>query len=76
MWMDSFTSERLTMRLSERRVKEAVETGADILAVTCPYEVSRFEDAVKNTGNVGKLKVLDIAELLAHAMGLVTADIG
>lgn len=75
MWMDSFTSERLTMRLSERRVNEAVESGAEILAVTCPYEVSRFEDAVKNTGNAGKLKVLDIAELLAHAMGLVTANI-
>lgn len=75
MWMDSYTSERLNMRLSERRVKEAVEYGADILAVTCPYEVSRFEDAVKSTGNTGKLKVLDIAELLAHSMGLVTANI-
>jgi Fe-S oxidoreductase len=75
MWMDSFTSERLTMRLSERRVKEAVEYGAEILAVTCPYEVSRFEDAVKSTGNAGRLQVLDIAELLGHAMGLVTANI-
>ncbi len=75
MWMDSFTSERLTMRLSERRVREAVEYGAEILAVTCPYEVSRFEDAVKSTGNAGKLKVLDIAELLAHSMGLVEANV-
>ncbi len=75
MWMDSFTSERLTMRLSERRVREAIEYGAEILAVTCPYEVSRFEDAVKSTGNAGKLKVLDIAELLAHSMGLVTAAV-
>lgn len=75
MWMDSFTSERVNLRLSERRVQEAVEYGADILAVTCPYEVSRFEDAAKNTGNAGKLKVLDIAELLAHSMGLVTANI-
>ena len=75
MWMDSFTSERVNERLSERRVREAVEYGADILAVTCPYEVSRFEDAVKNTGNAGQLKVLDIAELLAHSMGLVTANI-
>lgn len=75
MWMDSFTSERLTMRLSERRVLEAVEYGADILAVACPYEVSRFEDAVKSTNNAGKLKVMDIAELLAQAMGLVTVDV-
>lgn len=75
MWMDSFTSERLTMRLSERRVREAVEYGAEILAVTCPYEVSRFEDAVKSTGHAGQLKVLDIAELLAHSMGLVEANV-
>jgi Fe-S oxidoreductase len=45
-------------------VREAVETGADVLAVCCPFEVSRFEDAVKSTGNAGKLRVLDIAELI------------
>jgi hypothetical protein len=45
-------------------VREAVETGADVLAVCCPFEVSRFEDAVKSTGNAGRLRVLDIAELI------------
>ncbi|HEY8655979.1 MAG TPA: (Fe-S)-binding protein, partial [Candidatus Limnocylindria bacterium] len=67
MWLDSFTGEHVQERLSERRVREAVETGAEILAICCPYEVSRFEDAVKTTGNDGKLKVIDIAELLDHA---------
>jgi Fe-S oxidoreductase len=71
MWMDSFTAQHTTMRLSERRVLEALEYEAEILAVACPYEVSRFEDAVKSTGNAGRLKVMDIAELLAQAMGLV-----
>lgn len=71
MWLDSFNREHASARLSERRVEEAVEYGADILAVTCPYEVSRFEDAVKSTGNAGKLEVMDIAELLAQSMGLV-----
>ncbi len=70
MWMDSFTAEHTVMRLSERRVLEALEYGAEVLAVTCPYEVSRFEDAVKSTGNQGKLRVLDIAEILAWSMGL------
>jgi Fe-S oxidoreductase len=68
MWLDSFTADFTTERLSERRVREAVETGADILAICCPYEVSRFEDAVKSTGNDGKLIVRDIAELLDEAM--------
>jgi Fe-S oxidoreductase len=71
MWMDSFTSQFTTMRLSERRVREAIEYGAEVLAVTCPYEVSRFEDAVKSTGNAGRLRVMDIAELLALSMNLV-----
>ncbi|RLD17522.1 MAG: (Fe-S)-binding protein [Bacteroidetes bacterium] len=69
MWLDGFMADHVSERLSENRVKEAVETGADVLAVCCPYEVSRFEDAVKSTGNEGKLLVKDIAELIVEAMG-------
>ena len=68
MWLDGFNANHLSERLSERRVREAAETGAEILAVCCPYEVSRFEDAAKSTGN-GSLKVMDIAELLDLAIG-------
>jgi Fe-S oxidoreductase len=69
MWLDGFMADHVSERLSENRVKEAVETGADTLVVCCPYEVSRFEDAVKSTGNEGKLIVKDIAELIVEAMG-------
>ncbi|HEY5691501.1 MAG TPA: heterodisulfide reductase-related iron-sulfur binding cluster [Cyclobacteriaceae bacterium] len=69
MWLDGFMADQVNERLSENRVKEAVSTGADVLAVCCPYEVSRFEDAVKSTGNEGKLLVKDIAELMDEAMG-------
>jgi Fe-S oxidoreductase len=69
MWLDGFMSDHVSMRLSEERVTEAVETGADVLAVCCPYEVSRFEDAVKSTGNEGKLVVKDIIELVTESMG-------
>ncbi len=68
MWLDGFMSDKVSERLSERRVREAAESGADILAVCCPYEVSRFSDAAKSTGNE-HLQVLDIAELLDTAMG-------
>jgi Fe-S oxidoreductase len=67
MWLDSFTKEHTRMRLSERRVREAVEYGADVLAVCCPFEVSRFEDAAKSTGN-DRLLVRDILELLDESM--------
>lgn len=68
MWMDSVVDEHVSERLSERRVREAVETGAATLAVCCPYEPSRFEDAVKSTGNEGSLDVLDIIELIDKSM--------
>jgi Fe-S oxidoreductase len=69
MWLDGFMTDHVDMRLSEQRVLEAVETGSDVLAVCCPYEVSRFEDAVKSTGNEGKLVVRDIIELVVESMG-------
>jgi Fe-S oxidoreductase len=69
MWLDGFMSDHVTMRLSEQRVIEAVGTGANVLAVCCPLEVSRFEDAVKSTGNEGKLLVKDIIELVVESMG-------
>lgn len=68
MWTDSFSRDYTKMRLSDRRVMEAVETGADVLAVCCPFEVSRFEDAVKATGNSGKLVVRDIIEMIDEAI--------
>jgi Fe-S oxidoreductase len=68
MWLDSFSRDHTRMRLSDRRVLEAVETGASTLSICCPYEVSRFEDAVKATGHEGRLDVRDIAELIDAAM--------
>jgi Fe-S oxidoreductase len=68
MWLDSFTRDYTRMRLSDQRVLEAVSTGAQALAICCPYEVSRFEDAVKATGHAGRLDVRDIAELIDASM--------
>jgi Fe-S oxidoreductase len=55
-------------RLAETRVKEAVEVGADVLATACPFCLLTFEDAVKTTGNEGKIQIMDIAELLNLAL--------
>ena len=67
MWIDSFSDKHIKLRLSEKRAMEAASTGADVLAVACPFEVSRFEDAVKATGNE-HLCVLDILQLLDQSM--------
>jgi Fe-S oxidoreductase len=68
MWNSGFVAEHVEGRLAEVRVREAVSTGAEMLAVCCPFEVSLFEDAVKNTGNDGKLVVRDIVELLDESL--------
>ena len=47
------------------RVEEALETGAQTLAVGCPFCVTMFEDAAKTIGNES-LSVKDIAEIVAE----------
>ncbi len=68
MWLDTYYKTKGFERLSERRVKEAVDTGADVLAVACDYEVPRFEDALKVLGYDQRMVVKDITELLAESM--------
>jgi Fe-S oxidoreductase len=67
MWLDTFYKEKGMERLSERRIKEAIATGADVLAVSCPYEVSRFEDALKTVPHDKPMVVRDVVELLAES---------
>jgi len=70
MWLDGHILEHGGHRLAETRVRQAAETGADTLAVSCPFELPRFEDAVKAAGLEGRLAVRDLIELLAESMGL------
>jgi Fe-S oxidoreductase len=70
MWLDGFHWEKARVRLSEWRLREAIQAGANILAVACPYETPRFEDAAKMVEGGRRLVIKDIAELLAEAMGV------
>jgi dimethylglycine catabolism B len=70
MWLDGFQWEKAHTRLSEWRVREAVAANADILAVACPYEPPRFEDAIKTIQTASHLRIREIAELLAESMDL------
>lgn len=69
MWLDTYYKSLDMERLSDRRIREAIATGADVLAVACPYEVSRFEDAIKLAGYENRMRVRDITELLIEAIG-------
>jgi Fe-S oxidoreductase len=68
MWLDGFQWEKAHMRLSELRVKEAMAAKADVLAVACPYETPRFEDAAKTVAGAASLQVKDISEILMESM--------
>jgi Fe-S oxidoreductase len=55
-------------RLAQLRVKEALETGAEILATACPFCLLTLDEAVKHVQAEDRLKVLDIAEIAALAL--------
>jgi Fe-S oxidoreductase len=55
---------------ARRRVREALETGANILAVACPNCLNMLEDAVKAEGLEEKLVVKDIIEIVGESCGI------
>jgi Fe-S oxidoreductase len=55
---------------SRIRVREALETGAEVLAVACPNCLTMLEDAVKAEGLEDRLRVKDISEIVGEACGI------
>ncbi len=63
MWKEE---EEGTARVNLTRFQEAQETGAQTLAVGCPFCLTMMTDASKEAG--GEMQVLDIAEIVANAL--------
>jgi Fe-S oxidoreductase len=61
MWME----ERGTP-INEERVREAAETGAETLAVACPFCTVMLDDGVRSMGK--QLRVVDVSTLLLESM--------
>ena len=61
MWME----ERGTP-INDERVREAAETGAETLAVACPFCTVMLDDGVRAAGK--QLRVADVSTLLAEAL--------
>ncbi len=55
----------MAVNIAAERVKEAVETGADILATACPFCVVNLQQGAKKIG--AKIKVMDISEMMLEA---------
>ncbi|MEZ5009891.1 MAG: (Fe-S)-binding protein [Chitinophagales bacterium] len=57
-------------RINQERTDEVMETGADYVAVGCPFCNTMITDGVKEKDRQDYVKVLDIAEMVAKANGL------
>jgi len=59
-----------TKEVNIARTEEAMETQAEIIAAACPFCTTMMTDGVKNKGQEEKIKIMDVAELIANANDL------
>lgn len=52
------------------RIEEAIATGAQTIAVACPFCMVMMTDGVKNKEKEDSVRIYDLAELIAQAGGL------
>lgn len=64
MWME----EKLGTRVNAERTSQALKTGAELVAVACPFCMTMIEDGVKGANKEEQVQVLDIAELVDRAL--------
>ena len=62
MWM-----EERGKPINEERVREAAATGAETLAVACPFCTVMLDDGVRSLGT--ELRVVDVSTLLVESLG-------
>jgi Fe-S oxidoreductase len=64
MWMD----ETRGTRINEERTRQALETGAQVVAVECPFCMTMVGDGLATAAAADGVVALDVAELLAEAV--------
>lgn len=68
IWMQDHAD--VKERPSESRIREALGLGdIDYFVVSCPKDLTMYRDAVKTSGNEGRIEVWDISDFVADAMG-------
>ncbi len=64
VWMETPKGERF----SDLRLEQAIDTGAEILATSCPYCITMFEDSRLTMGFDEKIEIKDITEIIQEAI--------
>jgi len=59
MWLE----EKLGQRINQMRLRQAQETGADVVATACPYCLTMLEDGIKEL-EIKDMKAQDLAEIV------------
>jgi Fe-S oxidoreductase len=62
MWMETDPN----TRINHRRLDQAIDAGADVVATACPYCLLMFDDAIRSKGLGDQIQVVDVAEVLAN----------
>jgi len=65
MWME----ERIGKRINVARVEEALKKDPRTICVCCPYCMTMFQDGLKDSKADDRVQVLDLAEIVAEALG-------
>jgi len=60
IWMETKKEERL----SDLRIEQALEVGAEVLAISCPYCMLNFDDSLLTMDKEDLLEIRDISELV------------
>lgn len=63
-----FMEETTGQRINQARVREALDTGAEMLCAACPFCMTMFEDGIRGVGAEDSFKVQDLAEIVAGSM--------
>ena len=64
VWMDTPKGERF----SDLRLDQADEVNAEVLATSCPYCITMFEDSRLGRGNEDFVKIKDVTEIVQEAI--------
>jgi Fe-S oxidoreductase/nitrate reductase gamma subunit len=64
----SFVDEPPGQRVNQLRARQALDTGAEVVAVGCPFCLTMLEDGVNHCKGDRGVRVLDVAELLWEAV--------
>ncbi|MGE0102052.1 MAG: heterodisulfide reductase-related iron-sulfur binding cluster [Blastocatellales bacterium] len=64
----SFVDEPKDKRVNQNRAQEAIDTGADVVAVGCPFCMTMLEDGINARRGERDVRVMDVAEILLNSM--------